>query len=73
MLLRQLELWTTDGLNKRGKTDIKMAHWFPFPRILRWFKRDSKVKLRLTSQQSYPSVGREMNSAPWQTLYPGGQ
>ena len=71
LLLRQLELWTSDGL-KKGKTDIKMAHWFPFPRIMRWFKRDAKVKLRLTSQQSYPSMGANLNSAPWSTNYPGG-
>ncbi|MHA1812869.1 MAG: hypothetical protein ACTSYX_05470, partial [Candidatus Thorarchaeota archaeon] len=72
LLLRQLELWTSDGLAKKGKTDIKMAHWFPFPRIQRWAKRAAKPSLRLTSQQSYPSVGRNMNSAPWTTNYPGG-
>jgi len=72
LLLRQLELWTSDGLARKGKTDIKMAHWFPFPRIMRWAKRDRKAKLRLTSQQSFPSIGRNMNSAPWHTSYPGG-
>jgi len=72
MLLRQLELWTSDGLARKGKTDIKMAHWFPFPRIMRMSKREGKTNLRLTSQQSYPQIGRFLNSAPWQTNYPGG-
>jgi hypothetical protein len=71
MLLRQLELWTSDGLAKRGKTDIKMAHWFPFPRIQKWDRTDSKTKLVLMSDQSYPTLDR--NQPEWgSTPYPGG-
>ena len=69
-LLRQLELWTTDGV-KRGKTDIKMAQWLPFPRLLRWLREDGAQQTRIREQRpsGYPtgSVGSEV---PWRTAYP---
>jgi hypothetical protein len=71
-LLRQLELWTTDGVTKRGaKTDIKMAHWFPFPTIQKWAKSAKKpIKLLLVSDQSYPTL--DSNEPSWgSTPYPG--
>ena len=73
MLLRQLELWTTDGIVRgRGrKTDIKMASWFPFPTIIRWLKQDRTVELRVTGNMSYPGISR-FNQPGWQTNYPGG-
>ena len=72
ILLRQLELWTTDGFTKKGKSDIKMASWFPFPRMQRWHRSASEVELVLESNQSYPGYG-DMNAAPWgYTAYPGG-
>jgi hypothetical protein len=71
-LLRQLELWTSDGLKKRGKTDIKMSHWFPFPRIQRWYRQDEgEIELVLTSDQSYPALDT-FSESPWgYTAYPG--
>jgi len=74
MLLRQLELWTTDGVkNKRVLTDIKMAQWFPWAgKIQAWMKEDRKA---LTVQQdvgSYPGFDAGFNQAPWQTNYPSG-
>jgi len=72
-LLRQLELWTTDGVTKRGvKTDIKMAHWFPFPTIQKWdTERKGDIKLVLMSDQSYPTL--DSNQPSWgSTPYPGG-
>ena len=72
ILLRQLELWTTDGFTKKGKSDVKMASWFPFPRMQRWHRNASEVELVLESSQSYPGYG-DMNEAPWgYTNYPGG-
>ena len=72
ILLRQLELWTTDGLTGKGKTDVKMASWLPFPRMQRWQYEADDVELVLVSDQSYPGIG-DSNSAPWgYTAYPGG-
>lgn len=71
VLLRQLQLWTSDGLAKRGKTDAKMASWLPFPRIQKWGRKAQQPEIVLTSDQSFPNIGSEMNSAPWTTLYPG--
>lgn len=71
-LLRQLELWTSDGLRKKGKTDIKMASWFPFPNIQKWAREQrGEIKLELTSGQSYPDMNT-LNQPDWHTAYPGG-
>jgi hypothetical protein len=74
MLLRQLELWTSDGIVRKGKkTDIKMASWFPFPTIIKWGKRDRTASVRLGTESSYPGYGN-YTSTPWQqTQYPGGR
>lgn len=72
--LRQLELWTTDGVNKKGgKTDIKMAAWFPFPRLVRWMRRDGAGQTRIAApkERSYPRI-RSMSQFP-HTKYPGGR
>ena len=73
VLLRQLELWTTDGLSKRkkGKTDVKMASWLPFPRLLRWM-REETVQTEITSitDPMYPTAYKG-NTPAWQTNYPG--
>lgn len=73
MLLRQLELWTTDGIvKKKAKTDIKMASWFPFPYFVKMLKEDRKATLRLSVDSSYQNYGN-YTDAPWsQTQYPGG-
>ena len=73
MLLRQLELWTTDGVSsKRALTDIKMAQWFPFAGIIeRWMREERAVTLRLGEGASYPGLDR-FTGVPWQTVYPGG-
>ena len=69
-LLRQLQNWTTEGKSRRGKTDIKMASWFPFPTILHWNKEDRKINL-VDQDGSYGGI-RTMNDVGWQTNYPGG-
>ena len=69
-LLRQLELWTSDGLSKRGKTDIKMAHWLPFPTVTKWSVSANEVHLRESPESSYPGVS-SFSQAPWgETGYP---
>jgi len=74
MLLRQLELWTTDGISRgtKRKTDIKMASWFPFPTIIKFLKRDRSVTTKAGPEMSYPGIS-SFQSAPWgATRYPGG-
>jgi hypothetical protein len=75
MLLRQLELWTTDGVHRTSRnqlTDVKMASWFPFPRIVRWNKSAHRQeRIDRGDEQSYPSVHRG-NAVPWRTKYPKG-
>lgn len=74
-LLRQLALWTTDGVRRSSRkqlTDIKMASWFPFPRILRWERMASRQDhVARATDPSYPSfsTGQEV---PWRSHYPGG-
>lgn len=73
MLLRQLELWTTDGVvSRRVLTDIKMAQWFPFVAVIeRWLRNDRKSSLHIATESSYPGYGG-YTDAPWgQTNYPG--
>jgi hypothetical protein len=71
MLLRQLELWTTDGINKRGKSDIKMASWFPFPRMQKWSKEERPKRVVHVDDDmlgtSYPLLGgmSDLNEVPW--------
>ena len=71
-LLRQLELWTTDGVIKKNvKTDVKMAQWFPFEYILKLEKKERAVTLNHDPQAAYPSY--QGNRAPWGTTnYVGG-
>ena len=69
-LLSQLQNWTTDGFSKKGKTDIKMAHWLPFPTITKWMKDTRKVKLKVSEESSYPGL-TTMNDIGWNTPYPG--
>jgi len=70
--LRQLELWTTDGVRSGGKTDIKMASWFPFPRLLRLMRRDGvQNRIRPSKETSYPKI--TTTSAFQKTKYPGGR
>ena len=74
MLLRQLELWTTDGVvKKHSKTDIKMASWFPFPYFIKMMKEDKKATLNIGPESSYPGYGN-YTEAPWGTTqYLGGR
>jgi hypothetical protein len=73
LLVRQLELWTTDGVaNKKHKTDIKMASWFPFPYFVKMLKEERKTTLHIGAESSYPAYGG-VTHAPWAaTQYPGG-
>jgi hypothetical protein len=73
MLLRQLELWTTDGVvNKKHKTDIKMASWFPFGYFVKMMKESKQATLHVAADSSYQNYGN-YTEAPWQqTQYPGG-
>jgi hypothetical protein len=73
LLVRQLELWTTDGVaNKKHKTDIKMASWFPFPYFVKMLKEERQTTLHIGAESSYPSYGGTTH-APWaSSQYPGG-
>ena len=71
-LLGQLQNWTSDGFSKRGKTDIKMAHWLPFPTVVKWMKDDKAVSLTISDDASYPGIS-SMDSVGWSTPYPGGK
>ena len=62
VLLRQLELWSTDGIRKRGKTDVKMASWFPWPRLLR-LMREHGLPTEITT--SHPSNYPRPVTAQW--------
>ena len=70
VLLRQLESWTTDGVARgKGMTDVKMATWFPFPRLVRWAKVDRTQKsIRPAREASYPSI-KHLSNFPT-TRYP---
>jgi hypothetical protein len=70
MLLRQLQNWTTAGKSRYGKTDVKMASWFPFPSILKWNKEERALTLADQGTGSYPGLNR-MNELGWQSNYPG--
>lgn len=61
-LLRQLQLWTSDGYAKKGKSDVKMSSWFPFPRMLIWDKNHNVNK---------GSADREMAAVPYPDEYAG--
>ena len=73
LLLRQLSLWTTDGLKtgKNAKTDIKMAQWLPWPRMLKWIRNDT-VQHKIVSQHesAYPMTRTQDGRVPWTTKYP---
>jgi hypothetical protein len=73
LLLRQLELWTVSGvLNRKSKTDIKMASWFPFPTIVKWLKQDRSLNVVHDKNASYPGID-SFNTAPWgNSAYPSG-
>lgn len=72
VLLKQLKMWTTDGVaRKKGKTDVKMAMWFPFPRLLRWMGgRETQERIAPHKDSSYPTAYKG-NSPAWKTHYPG--
>ena len=70
LLIRQLQNWTTEGRAVKGKSDIKMASWFPFPTILKWKKETNKLVLNDQGTGSYPGVNR-LNDVGWSTPYPG--
>ena len=72
--LRQLELWTTDGVMRgRSKGDIKMASWFPFPTIIKWRAQERTLQIAENPESSYPGLS-SFSEAPWsRTNYPGGR
>jgi len=70
-LLKQLQNWTTDGFSKKGKTDIKMAHWLPFPTIVKWGNQSRMLKLQVANESSYPGLS-SFDQPGWSTPYPGG-
>ena len=74
--LSQLAMWSTDGKSKRGKTDIKMASWFPWPRMLLLDRRAqedprNRSRIRESAGNPYPMSYPELdsfstiNEAPW--------
>lgn len=74
VLLSQLEMWTTDGVlrGRHRPTDIKMAQWFPFPRMIRW-SREAQYQTQLVrdTESSYPGISH-LGAVPWHTPYPKG-
>lgn len=72
MLLRQLELWTSDGVQSRkALTDIKMAQWFPFVGKIQAFLRDVRApQMKMSTDDSYP--GYDVTEPQWATQYPYG-
>lgn len=71
-LLRQLELWTTEGVKKKhAKTDIKMAQWFPFPTIVKWGNQDRSLNIKEIATGNYPNMHGN-RPLPWNTPYPKG-
>ena len=72
-LLRQLELWTVNGVeSKKAKTDIKMASWFPFEHVLQLEKRNRQATAVVQGEGSYRGIER-LDTIPWQrAAYPGG-
>ena len=59
-------------MRKKGTSDIKMAHWLPFPRIQRWFTDTQTIGTVTVGNESYPGL-QSFTDAPWgQTEYPGG-
>lgn len=75
MLIRELELFTDDTTKqRRNKSDILMAHWFPWSQVIKGWQRERTPKQARTSYRpSYPGVSGfdTTNLAPWQTSYPG--
>lgn len=70
-LMRQLELWTVTGVtNKRAKTDIKMASWFPFPYFVNLIRRNRKPVVHESQDYTYSDTGYK--ETPWASTYPGG-
>jgi len=67
MLLRQLELWTTDGVvRKKAKTDIKMAMWFPWAGKIQSFTKEQRAtQVEVAVESSYPMFGDVGGHAPW--------
>ena len=75
VLLDQLALWSTDGVatGRNAKTDVKMASWFPFPRMVRWSRNETHPRhITRGVEQSYPTVSRS-KTVPWDTPYPRGR
>ncbi len=72
LLLGELELWTDGGIAKRGRSDIKMASWFPYPRMQRWRATSGERKKMKISQSDYPrsypeidGFSKGIGKAPW--------
>ena len=72
LLLGELELWTDGGIAKRGKSDIKMGSWFPYPRMQRWRATSGERKrMKIDASdypRSYPGIDgftTGMNKSPW--------
>lgn len=71
--LAQLALWTTDGLAKRGRTDIKMASWLPWARLQLLSRKARATEPSVVKQTgnpypvSYPGIDRfsSMDTTPW--------
>ncbi len=71
-LVRQLGLWTSDGEQggRNRKTDLRMASWFPFPKIQLALRDPISGEIDYEYEQSYPGVVG-FDEMPWQTAYPG--
>lgn len=72
-LLRQLELWTVNGVeNRKAKTDIKMASWFPYEHFVKMERGNRTPESVVQKEGSYRGIQR-MGTVPWaETVYPYG-
>jgi hypothetical protein len=75
--VRQLRNFTGEPADipnqRRDKSDILMASWFPWTKQIRRWRRQTMggPSLRASRESSYPGYGRlSYGSAPWETQYP---
>jgi hypothetical protein len=78
MLIKELTVFTTDSTTqKKNKSDILMAHWFPWSRVIKRWRQDGfgQLKTKTNYHPSYAGVRTLTGAshAPWATTYPGGR
>jgi hypothetical protein len=76
MLIRELVMFTDDiAKQRKKKSDILMASWFPWSQVIKGWQRESKsATVKLDYRPSFPGLSTltDQNMAPWTTAYPKG-